>query len=85
MKKVKLIINDQIKEYDLLYTFDSTNTNNSYMICTDNSYGENGKLKTTAFIYYPDDKKKGLTPIEDQKDWKEVETFLNMMESDLNA
>ena len=55
------------------------------MICTDNSYSENDKLNTTAFLYYPDDKEKGLSPIKDQKDWQEVENFLNMMESDLNA
>lgn len=78
------MIDEVSKEYDLLYTFDSNNTNNSYMICTDNTYNDDGKLKITAFIYFPKDKEKGVEPIKEDKDWVEVEKFLSVMENDYN-
>jgi CTP:phosphocholine cytidylyltransferase-like protein len=54
--KIKLLINNKPKEYDLLYTFDSDVTDNSYLVCTDNTLTRGGRLKIYAFIYYPNDK-----------------------------
>ena len=83
-EKIKLLINNQTKEYDLLYTFESSITNNNYLICTDNSLNDKGKINTYAFIYYPMNKDKGIVPITEQQDWDEVEKFLNVVEGDTN-
>ena len=78
MKKIKISINDELKECDLLYTFKSDNTNHNYLICTDNTYN-NGNLKVYSFIYYPDNKEKGIEKIEKEEDWQEVEKFINLV------
>ena len=83
-KKIKLLINEIPVEYDLLYTFESNITNKNYLVCEDNSLTDTGKLKTYAFIYYPDDKEKGVEPIKNQQDWEEVEKFLKIMGDEEN-
>jgi len=78
MKKLKISINDEIKECDILYTFKSDNTNKDYLICTDNTYNGDS-LKVYSFIYYPNDKNKGIEKIEKEEDWQEVENFINLV------
>lgn len=83
-KKIKLLINNEFKEYELLYTFESNITNNNYLLCTDNSINDRGKINIYAFIYYPSNKGKGIVPIKQQQDWDEVEKFINIMEAGEN-
>lgn len=77
MLKLKLRINGEEKECEVLYTFKSQNTNKDYLVCTDNTY-ENKELNIYAFLYYPEDKSKGLEKIEDENDYKEVQKFLDV-------
>ncbi len=79
MEKIKIMINDDLKECDLLYTFKSDKTNNNYLICTDNTY-DNDKLNVYSFIYYPDNREKGLEKISKDEEWEEVEQFLSLTE-----
>jgi len=78
MKKLKISINDVEKDCDILYTFKSHSTRNYYLICTDNTYN-NDKLNVYSFIYYPNDKSKGLEKINNKEDWDEVEEFINLV------
>ena len=84
MNKLKIMINEELKECDILYTFKSNNTNNNYLICTDNTY-EDEKLNIYSFIYYPDNKEKGLDKIINSEDWEEVEKFINLAELSTDA
>jgi uncharacterized protein YrzB (UPF0473 family) len=78
MKKLKIRINDVEKECDVLYTFKSHSTRNYYLICTDNTYN-NDTLNVYSFIYYPNDKSKGLEKITNKEDWDEVEEFISLV------
>ena len=82
MKKLRISINDEIKECDILYTFKSDNTNNNYLICTDNTY-TNNNINVYSFIYYPNDKSRGIEKIVNKEDWAEVEKFINLVGGDL--
>ena len=77
--KLKFEINGEVKECDVLYTFKSDNTNKDYLVCTDNTYSVDG-LNLYSFIYYPDDKARGMVKIESEEDWMEVENFIKMAE-----
>lgn len=84
MNKLKISINDEVKECEVLYTFKSHNTRNCYLICTDNTYS-NDKINVYSFIYYPKDKSKGIEKITRKEDWDEVEEFIRLMEVSYNA
>ena len=77
--KLKISIDGEKKECDILYTFKSDNTNNNYLICTDNTYKDD-KINVFSFIYYPDNKEKGIEKITKEEDWKEVEDFISAIE-----
>ena len=70
-------------ECEALFTFDSEETGNSYMVYTDNSIDEDGNVKVYAAIYNPEDGEEGiLKPIESDKEWAIVETILNEIQDD---
>lgn len=74
-KYLKIVdCNNNIKEYEILYTFFNPNTNKNYVIYTDN-IEEDGKLNIYASIYYPDDDTK-LDEITTDDEWKYVELIL---------
>ena len=77
--KLKISIDGEKKECDILYTFKSDNTNNNYLICTDNTYKDD-KINVFSFIYYPDNKEKGIEKRTKEEDWKEVEDFISAIE-----
>ena len=79
MDRLKISINDEIKECDVLYTFKSHSTRNYYLICTDNTYGNNDELNIYSFIYYPKDKNKRLEKIVNKEDLDEVKEFIYLM------
>lgn len=77
------LIDEEGKEvvYDVLFTFDSEETNKSYIVYTDNSTDEEGNIQVYASTYQ---KGKGtstkLDPIETDKEWKIIETILNTIQ-----
>ncbi len=83
MCKMKILINEVEKDCDVLYTFKSEKTKKNYLICTDNTF-TNDKLNVYSFIYYPNDKKKGIIKIEEKEDLDAVETFMSLLEVDCN-
>ena len=69
--------------YDVLFTFDSDETNKSYIVYTDNSTDDLGNIQVFASIYYPGSDTSRLDPIETDKEWKVIETILNTIQEEI--
>jgi len=72
------IINDQGEkvECEVLFTFDSDETKNSYIVYTDNTTDESGSTKVYASIYDPTGTNLALSPVESDEEWKVIENIL---------
>ena len=71
-------------ECEVLFTFDSEETNKSYIVYTDNTTDEEGKTKVYASIFNPNDEKTELIPIETDREWKIIETILETIQEENN-
>lgn len=80
------VINEDGREIvcDILFTFDSEETNKSYMVYTDNSKDEQGNIQVFASIYdSAQDPAKGVTrlePIETEREWKIIDSILGALQ-----
>lgn len=63
-------------ECEVLFTFESEETNKNYMVYTDNTTDEEGNIKVYAAIYKEEEGNQILEPIETDKEWKIIETIL---------
>lgn len=70
-------------ECEVLFTFDSDETNKSYIVYTDNTTDEQGNTKVYASIYTPNSENLNLQPIETDKEWKIIETILNELQEEV--
>ena len=70
---------------DILFTFDSDETNKSYIVYTDNTKDENGKVRVYASIYNPNDAKTKLEDIKTEKEWKVIETILETLQEEISS
>ena len=68
---------------DILFTFDSEETGKSYIVYTDNSKDENGKVRVFASIYNPNDPKTLLEEIKTDKEWKVIDTILQTLQEEM--
>ena len=64
-------------EFEILFTFESDETNKNYMVYTDNTTDDEGNTKVYASIYDPKEENPKLLPIETDKEWKIIETILD--------
>ena len=74
-------------EYEILFTFESNETNKNYMVYTDNTIDAEGNVKVYASSYEPKedgsiDENTVLRPIESDEEWKIVETILDELQKD---
>ena len=69
--------------YDILFTFDSEETNKSYIVYTDNTTDTDGNIQVYASIYYPGSETTKLDPIEADKEWKIIETILSTIQEEV--
>ena len=72
--------NGNVIECEVLFTFDSPETNKSYLVYTDNKKTEEGALKIYANIYDKTGQNKNLMPIETEEEWNTVEAILAKLE-----
>ena len=85
------LIDEEGKEvvYDVLFTFDSEETNKSYIVYTNHEKDEDGKEKVYASIYDATGKDMNLYPIETEKEWNLIfnilESIQKKMEEEKNA
>ena len=63
-------------EYEILFTFESEDTNKKYIVYTENEKDKDGMIKTYASIYEEDGNILKLSKIEDDKEWNVVEKLL---------
>ncbi len=69
-------------EYEVLFTFDSDETNKSYMVYTDDSKDENGNIRVFASTYVTNGDSTELFPIESDKEWKIIDTILKELQEE---
>ena len=70
--------------YDVLFTFESEETNKNYIVYTDNKVDEvTGNIEVYASIYDPNDPKSKLEAIETEKEWKVIETILETLQEEV--
>ena len=69
---------------EVLFTFDSEETNKSYIVYTDNTTDDSGNVKVYASIYDPNKEKTELIPIETDREWKIIETILDTIQEENN-
>lgn len=75
----KIVIkNDKGEELvcDVLFTFDSDETNKSYITYTDNSKDESGNTKVYASTYDKEGEDLSLKPLTTEKEWKIIDNIL---------
>ncbi len=72
-------------ECEVLFTFESDETNKNYIVYTDNTTDENGNTKVYASVYTPDSEDLNLQPIETDKEWKIIETILNELQEEVKS
>ena len=79
------LIDEEGKEvvYDVLFTFESEETNKNYIVYTDQSKDENGNIQVYASIYDPNDPNSKLEAIETEKEWKVIETILSTLQEEI--
>lgn len=82
-KFVMIDENGQEREYDVLFTFESEETNKNYIAYTDNTVDETGNVEVYASIYYPGESQTKLEPIESEKEWKVIETILETLQEEV--
>ena len=67
---------------EVLFTFDSEETNKSYIVYTDNTTDEKGNIKVYASVYKPNSDSTELLPIETEREWKIIETILESIQEE---
>ena len=81
--KFKVTNNDGKEvECEVLFTFDSEETNKTYIVYTDNSVDADGNTRVYASTYNPKEDATKLLPIETDKEWKIIETVLNEIQNE---
>lgn len=68
---------------DILFTFDNEETKKSYIVYTDNTKDENGKVRVYASIYNPNEKNSKLEEIKTDKEWKYIDTILKTLQEEM--
>ena len=70
-------------EFEILFTFESDQTNKNYMVYTDNTLDDDGNTKVYASVFNPNKEPLELLPVETEREWKVIETILgSIMEDD---
>ncbi len=74
------VVNDEGKEVEceVLFTFESEETKKTYIVYTDNSVDQDGNTRVYASIYNPGEDETKLLPIETEKEWKIIQTVLDV-------
>ncbi len=73
--------NEQV--YDVLFTFESDETQKNYIVYTDNTKDAQGNIQVYASIYDPENPNSKLEAIETEKEWKVIETILETLQEEV--
>ena len=69
--------------YDVLFTFESEETNKNYIVYTDNTKDETGNIEVYASTFDPNDQESRLEAIKTDKEWKVIETILDTLQEEV--
>ena len=69
--------------YDVLFTFESEENGNNYIVYTDNSLDENGNIVVYASTYDPTNPQSRLGAVETEQEWKVIETILSTLQEEI--
>ncbi len=69
--------------YDVLFTFESDETNKNYIVYTNNTKDERGNVEVYASIYDPENPQSKLEPITTEKEWKVIDTILSTLQEEV--
>lgn len=69
-------------EFEILFTFESDETNKNYMVYTDNTTNEEGNTKVYASVFNPNAEPLELLPVETEREWKVIETIITSIEEE---
>ena len=69
--------------YDVLFTFESDETNKNYIVYTDNTRDDAGNIQVYASIYDPENPNSKLEAITTDKEWKVIETILETLQEEV--
>lgn len=70
--------------YEVIFTFDSDETEKSYIIYTDNTKNDEGKLKLYASTYILNKANSELKPIKSDKEWKVINAIISSFQENLD-
>lgn len=68
---------------EIIFTFDSKKTNKNYIIYSDNSKNEFGKLNLYASCYNTNIENIELKPVETEEEWQIIQTIIDTLNEDL--
>ena len=80
-----IVMNEQGEEVvcDILFTFDSDETQKSYIVYTDNTKVDFGNVNVMAAIYDPTKENPRLEGITSEKEWNMIETILSTLQEEV--
>ena len=67
-------------ECEVLFSFESDETNKNYIVYTDNTIDDNGNKKVYASTFDPKEENPILGSIETDEEWKVIENILNKLQ-----
>ena len=68
--------------FEILFTFESDETNKNYMVYTDNTKDADGNVRVYASVFVPDAEPLELLPVETEREWKIIETILDSIQEE---
>ncbi len=78
VKKIKGINQaGEVKEYDVILTFNNPKNEKDYVVYTDNSYDKNGKLRVFAALYDADSPEPFIGYPTTNEEWKDICSLLD--------
>jgi len=79
-----VVVNEEGKtiECDVLFTFESEETEKNYIVYTDNTFDENGNIKVYANVFDPEGEKTELIPIESDREWEIINNILETIQEE---
>ncbi len=80
--KITVVVNGKEIECDILFSYDSFDTDKSYIGYTDNSYGENARKNIYLSSYNPETNE--LEDVVDIKELKLAQEVLKCLDEDAN-
>jgi len=80
-EKIVLEVDGVQKSYDVLFTFDSEDTNKSYIGYTDHSFADNGRKNIFFSAYNPLNPKMELEEVTDEREIAMVNDVLEQIDS----